>query len=104
MSFNDNAGLDTSQVSSGGGGGRLAIGGGAGLVILVVSLLFGINPGSLLGGSGSEQTDPSADSALAARCRNGADANRDVDCRLVGTVNSVQGFWARALPTYGKEY
>src|SRR6476646_4816933 len=49
MSFNDDAGLDTSQVTGGGGRGPgLAIGGGVGgLLILVISLFFG---GNLTGG------------------------------------------------------
>ena len=45
MSFNDNANLDTSQVESGGSGvgrGGLAVGGGVGgIVVLILTLLFG---------------------------------------------------------------
>src|SRR4051794_26848167 len=103
MSFNDDAGLDTSQVSSGGGPGRMVIGGGAGLVILILSFVFGVNPGSLLGG-GSDTSTPGDSSTIAAKCRTGADANRDVNCRIVGTVNSVQEFWGRTLPHYGTSY
>ncbi len=47
MSFNDNANLDTSQVESGGSGvgrGGLAVGGGVGgIVVLILTLLFGGN-------------------------------------------------------------
>ena len=57
MSFNENAGLDTSQVSSGGGRGKMAIGGGAGLVILVLGLVFGVDTSGLLGSS--DPTEPS---------------------------------------------
>ncbi|GAA4355151.1 KPN_02809 family neutral zinc metallopeptidase [Angustibacter luteus] len=102
MSFNENAGLDTSQVSSGGGRGKMVIGGGAGLVILVLGLVFGVDTSGLLGSS--DPSEPSGASTIGARCRTGADANRDVECRVVGTVNSVQAFWAQALPTYGTEY
>jgi predicted metalloprotease len=102
MSFNDDAGLDTSQVSSGGGRGKLAIGGGAGLVILVLGLVFGVDTSGLLGSS--ETPDSSGASTIGAKCRTGADANRDVECRVVGTVNSVQGFWTQQLPSYGKQY
>ena len=114
MSFNDNVTLDTSQVGSGGSGGGpggLAVGGGiGGLILLVLSLVFGIP----LGGS-----DPTTGGALDpgqvpaggqqsgdafAQCRTGADANRDTQCRVIGTVNSVPAFWPAELPRYGKEW
>jgi predicted metalloprotease len=101
VDFDDNAGLDTSQVSDVRGrsfpGGGLALGGGGlGIVGLIVALLFGVNPGDLLGSSGPSNSVVSA-SDLAERCRTGADADRDQDCRIVGVVNSVQAYWARAL-------
>jgi predicted metalloprotease len=103
VSFNDDVSLDTSQVEDQRGrfggipGGGLAVGGGGiGIVGLIIALLLGVNP--LGGGS----TDPSAvpRSDLATRCRTGADANRDEDCRIVGVVNSVQKYWQGALRGY----
>ncbi|MGL5866481.1 MAG: KPN_02809 family neutral zinc metallopeptidase [Dermatophilaceae bacterium] len=117
MSFNDDVTLDTSQVGSGGsgGGGRapggLAVGGGVGgLVVLVLSLVFGIPLGQgdpTVGGAydpgqvqpGGEQNGNRFD-----KCKTGADADRDVECRVIGTVNSVQAFWAGELPRVGKEW
>ena len=60
MSFNDNVRLDTSQVRSGGGGGGpggLAVGGGiGGLILLVIAMIFGINPADLpTGGTSTDQ-------------------------------------------------
>jgi len=122
MSFNDDASLDTSQVQGGGGGrGGLVVGGGAGgIIVLILTLLFG---GNLTGGSpdgtGTDtRVNPGQDTRLDpgqvqpggaqatdfSRCRNGADANRDVQCRVIGTVNSVQAFWADELPRFGKSY
>ncbi|HWH28908.1 MAG TPA: neutral zinc metallopeptidase, partial [Mycobacteriales bacterium] len=34
----------------------------------------------------------------------GADADRDVDCRVVGTVNSVQEYWEAAFAETGRRY
>ncbi|GAB94488.1 hypothetical protein BJY21_004335 [Kineosphaera limosa] len=123
MTFNDNARLDTSQVSGGGGGGfrpgGMVIGGGGGCLSVIVLLLFLFFGDGLGGGSSpapapapQEQTQPgdifgrndsvtgggSIDNNRFARCQTGADANRDVECRVIGTVNSVQDYWKRELP------
>jgi uncharacterized protein len=119
MSFNEDVSLDTSQVESGGGGrgGGLAVGGGfGGIVVLILSLLFGGN--ILNDGSSGNQVNPGqvdllipgqvqaggAQSKDFSRCKTGADANRDVECRVIGTVNSVQSFWTAELPRYGRNY
>jgi predicted metalloprotease len=115
MSFNDNARLDTSQVGSGGGGapGGLVVGGGVGgVILLILALVFGVDPSSLPGGTdsgtsvdqGQVQPGGSQDPQLIARCKTGADANRDTTCRVVGTVNSVNAFWTSELPRYGRTY
>jgi len=108
MSFNDDAQLDTSQISAGRGGGigggGMAIGGGAGLIILVLGLIFGFNPSDITGTPGSP-VQPGVSTIDTSRCHTGADANRYVECRVVGTVNSVQAYWSQALPaTAGVQY
>jgi uncharacterized protein len=77
--------------------------------VLVISLLAGGGgggDGSALSQGGSSRTgslsDPSSD--LAARCRTGADADRDQDCRVVGVVNSLQAFWSATFRSSGKGY
>ena len=107
VDFDDNARLDTSQVSDvrgrrGGGGRGLAVGGGGlGIVGLLIALAFGIDPSQLTGGGGDAQDAGAVSTSdLAERCRTGADADRDEDCRVVGIVNSVQSYWATQVQDY----
>ena len=99
MSFNDNARLDTCQVL-GGIGGAIAGGGVGGIILLLVFVFLGggsgsgplpFDPSQVLQGGSGETVDVS-------QCQTGADANRSDVCRIVGTVNSVQDYWADALP------
>jgi len=116
MTFNENADLDTSQIEGGGGGGMrgggLAIGGGAGgVLLLILTLIFG---GDVLGGGGTntgsafdpgQVTGAGTDSGASFdQCKTGADANRDAQCRVIGTVNSVQAFWTAELPRQGAQW
>jgi predicted metalloprotease len=102
VDFNDDARLDASQVSDRRGRGPgLAIGGGGlGIVGLVLALVLGVNPADLVGGGGGSDASSSTVSDLTERCRTGADANRDLDCRVVGIANSVQAYWGRAVSRY----
>ena len=103
MSFEEGAGLDTSQVTGGGRGGAL-IGGGIGsLVLVLIGAFFGIDLSGVTGSNnpfdpgqvspGGQQSGEEFE-----QCKTGADANRDVTCRIIGTVNSVQDYWNDALP------
>ena len=105
MSFNDNVQLDPSQVQSRGGMGRgTKIGGGiGGGIVLLLAALFGINP-SLLEGLTGTTPDQSQSQGTAPACKTGADANARLDCRINGTVNSLNAFWPAYLAQYGKQY
>jgi hypothetical protein len=116
MSFNEGAQLDTSQVESGGGGGApggMVVGGGlGGIILLIIALIFGINPADLPGsGTDPGQTQPgqveaggNEDPNAFSECKTGADANRNDQCRVIGTVNSANAYWSAELPRYGREY
>ena len=106
MRFDDDARLDTSQVQDvRGSRARGAAIGGGGLTIvgLIIALLLGVNPlesdpSALQSPSDSSITD------LGERCRTGADANAQEDCRIVGFVNSVQSFWTEEFRRRGMRY
>lgn len=102
MDFDDRAELDASQVEdTGGRGGRggLMVGGGAaGILVLLVALLFGINPGDITGSDQPAGLQPTSD--LSQQCRTGADADQSEKCRVVGVVNSVQKYWSDQIQDY----
>jgi predicted metalloprotease len=112
MPFNENKQLDPSQVQDRRGrstGRTIAVGGGGlGLIIVVVALLLGVNPGDLLGNSGIVPSSPdqgmSPINDLATTCQTGADANTRQDCAIVGYVNSIQAFWTDEFANAGAQY
>ncbi|WNI32721.1 neutral zinc metallopeptidase [Streptomyces sp. ITFR-6] len=112
MRFDDDAGLDTSEVRDVRGsrvpGGRATVGGGiAAVIALILGLLFGVGPEELGLSSGDPGTTATASSAAQVErdCRTGRDAGTKDDCRTVAVVNSVQDYWkeefARRGATYG---
>ncbi|QFZ16192.1 KPN_02809 family neutral zinc metallopeptidase [Saccharothrix syringae] len=111
MQFNEDAELDTSQVSDQRGvGGRVALGGGGlGIVGLIIYFVLSQLGGGaqLPGGSGFGDVgrDQQVDSqAIAEKCKTGADANRETDCRAVAFINSIQGFWSDQFARSGRTY
>jgi uncharacterized protein len=113
VTFNDNASLDTSQVSDqrgsfGGipGGGFTVGGGGLGIVGLILYLIFnGLSGGPSAPSSPDTQRNGAvAASDLAQQCRTGSDANARTDCRIVGYANSIQSYWTSAFRQSGRRY
>jgi uncharacterized protein len=101
VKYKDQANLDPSQMGGRGGNrGKIAIGGGAGLLLAVIALVLGINPGDLLGGG--QMTDPGTGGATTpfAQCTRGSDINANRECRFVAYTNSIQDYWAGALQGY----
>lgn len=121
MTFRENASLRTNQVRRGGGSGRrpgggsLAAGGGVGgILLLILYLVFGgtgglggTSGGGLAQGSGWDYSSPNvqqspegAQSDEFPECQTGEDANERIDCRMVGTVISVQDYWEKTYSDY----
>ncbi|GAC1512928.1 MAG: neutral zinc metallopeptidase [Pseudarthrobacter sp.] len=105
MSFNDNVQLDPSQVQDRRGMGRgVKVGGGiGGGLILLIAALLGVNPALLEGLTGGAGT-PEQSQGTAPACKTGADADKRLDCRITGTVNSLNAFWPAYLKNYGVQY
>ena len=109
MTFRPDVKLDPGQVQDRRGGrvrgGGVALGGGLGsLVILALVIFFGGNVGDLAGlGGGQPETGPLS-SELATECQTGADANERQDCRIVGTVNSLDVYWTEAFSAESQEF
>lgn len=108
MSFDPGKQLDPSQVEDRRRGGMsgpvIAGGGGIGLIVLLVaSLLLGVDPTQVLGPA--LQVPPETDvQQTTQECQTGADAQRRTDCRVVGFVNSVQAYWDGEFSRRGLRY
>ncbi|HZN21165.1 MAG TPA: neutral zinc metallopeptidase [Gaiellaceae bacterium] len=113
MRFRKDARLDRSQVEDYrgrrmGGGAPMALGGGGIVTVLIVLavVLLGGNLGGGGGGLGGlgdlagQSAGTAAPGTTLDHCQSGQDANEHEDCFVLGVVNSVQGYWSKALRNY----
>ena len=106
MTFSEGMQIDTSTTTTSGGGrgpGRgLAIGGGiTGLIVLVLALFLGIDPGTVMPAQPQYDTQGvEAPGFDLSQCKTGEDANRIAECRVVATGNSVDAVWQQLLQGY----
>ena len=101
MKYNDRAPLDPSQLDgSRRPSGAVALGGGAGaIVVIVIALLFGVDPGAALRGPVTAGQGAGRPTAFA-QCTRGSDISADRDCRFVAYTNSIQDYWRDAADDY----
>lgn len=98
MTFNDNAQLNTSGVSRGRRGAAVGGIGGFGLVgVVIYFLLTGTLPNFGQSYQAPVQSEDTS-ASLEQMCQTGADANKYVECRMVGGKNSIDDFWGRQTP------
>lgn len=99
MTFNPDAKIDSSKVSKRGRNTAIGVGGGAlGVIaIALISQLVGFDVGplaSMFTGGGTSQEITEGDLS---HCDTGADANADIECRMVGAATSLDDYWASEM-------
>ena len=110
MDFRKGAKLDPSQVEDRRGRGMrgsrgVAVGGGAGVVGIVIVLLITLLGGGNIDLNALQSLDGVSAGGLQQdqvhkECKTGQDAEQSRICRLIGTVNSIQAYWSRAIDGY----
>ena len=100
MQYRDDADLSGAQVSHADGAGtasRVAVGGGGMIIVVLLALLFGINPGSVLGSAGSAQEHRSTNPISS--CSRGSDIAANRECRWNAYLVAISRYWQRYTST-----
>jgi predicted metalloprotease len=98
MTFDDDAKLSGRGVRRSGRRTGIALGGGGlGLVaIFLISQFLGVDLTGLVGGGTTGGSGTAQEGELLDNCKTGADANEDVECRVQGAYDSLDGYWSSA--------
>ena len=100
MTFNPNSDIGGGKVSKRGRNTGIAVGGGLGVIALfVLSQFLGVDLTGLVGGGAAPETESSLE-----QCQTGADANENVECRMVGAAASLDAYWSQESPELGLDY
>ena len=100
MTFNPNSDIGGGKVSKRGRNTGIAVGGGLGVIALfVISQFLGVDLTGLVGGGAAPETESSLE-----QCQTGADANANVECRMVGAAASLDAYWSQESPELGLDY
>jgi len=109
MTFNPDADVSDNKVKRRSGGRTAAIAGGGvvglgGVVVLLISAFTGVDLSGLLGGgtgtSQSQQQGAGSTEGSVQNCSTGADANKDVDCRVAATSLALNKYWTTHVKGY----
>ncbi|MDR2320768.1 neutral zinc metallopeptidase [Microbacterium sp. NPDC089698] len=108
MTFNPDADVSDNKVQRRGGGRTAAIAGGGvvglgAVVVLLISAFTGVDLSGLLGGGTGTQAQPQATTSsegYVKNCKTGADANKDVDCRVASTKLALNQYWTKHVKGY----
>ncbi len=106
MTFNEGIQVDPGRASGGRGGrgGGIAVGGGiGGVLVVIVLLVLGVDPGTVLGGATGGQPQQGGGDDFA-QCQDAEAANTDVDCRIIATAESLDVVWAEQMAQLGQQY
>ncbi|WP_028245064.1 KPN_02809 family neutral zinc metallopeptidase [Pseudoclavibacter soli] len=109
MTFNNNANIESDDVQKRRGGGRTAMIGGGGvlglIVVALVSQFLGVDVSGVVGGLTGDSNTSTTSTDLSAdldKCKTGADANSDDECRMQGAAKSLNVYWSGQLSDYAK--
>ena len=72
------------------------------LLVLLFQFLGGGDATSSLSGLSNDTNDETTDGNFAASCQTGAQANASADCRVAGTITSLDDYWSNAMPAIGE--
>lgn len=75
------------------------MGGVSGIIVLILALVFGINPSEIMGGGGGSASGAASGTDMS-QCQTGADVAKDRECRFVVYANSVNEYWSQTLQGY----
>lgn len=85
-------------------GGGVAVGGGAAIIIAILSLIFGINPASILGGGGGSDTG-SLPQTQQSQSSGGSAAGEDTGRRFASKIlGSTEDAWTSIFQKAGQSY
>ncbi|WP_416395955.1 MULTISPECIES: neutral zinc metallopeptidase [unclassified Curtobacterium] len=110
MTFNDDSELQGGKVTRRGRGRGAAIGGGAvgvgAIVVFLIAQFTGVDlTGFIDGGGGTTQIQQEGGTVdAAAECRTGRDANLQIECRMEGAAESLDGYWTAESRKLGISY